>query len=512
MSVICLGMAVALSSCSGGGGGGNGSSGGTSGGQGGGGVGSSGNHAPVPVISTPDGVVFQSGETFRLDGSNSTDADGNTLTYNWSHLSNLAIPSLPQGGAQITVTAPTVSQAETITIQLTVSDGLTSAFVNVDITVNPTNLGTLHFDFPVERNRVSASDYPNLEFATAFLRAASSNSANFGILIKHHDQTNALISHQSSPTGNLSNISLTEEFNTNYSRNDDILLAVGANVTSAAGSGIFLVNNTTGTVDAYEQSTASPFLQSLSSFSTVNACAVISDDVNSGFDDLIVGGNQGITIYANDDTAAGNFNSTTVLTATGEYCYMRLMPTAPDEVLAAFNSADNTLHFWRNFSLTGAGTTHSEYSVPIPAGLTIAGVAFVGDANKTLVAIALSDGNDTGTNQILFWSKDGTTVRTETMPWARGVPTSVHFLDYFLPVGSGDFSPNIIVTLRDYPQMLIFDSVNEVSLSDIASAYRAAEVINTGGVIVDDLTVPSEHPAYLIISSETDHEAVILGR
>lgn len=504
-ALACLCALGSFAACSGGGGGGGGSSNPAPTPP------QSGNNAPVPVLSTPDGTSFDSGATFRLDATSSTDADGDQLTFTWTQTGNAQIVGLPSNSSQLTLTAPFVTQAETVSVELAVSDGLATRTTTVDLTFNPAQLGAAHAEFGTELNRVSSSLYPNLEFATVFLRAASSNSANFGLLIKHFNQTNTLISHQSSPNGNLSDISLSEEFDTSYSLNDDILLAVGANVTSAAGSGVFLVNNTAGTVDAYEQSTASPFLQSLSSFNAVNACAVIADDVNSGFDDLIIGGNQGITIYANDDTAAGTFNSTTVLTATGEYCYMRLMPTSPDEVLAAFNSADNTLHFWQNFSLTGAGLTHSEYAVPVPAGLSIEGVAFVGDLNKALVAIALSDGNDEGINQILFWSKEGATVRTEIMSWTRGVPTGVHFLDYYLPVGSGEYSPNIIVTLRDYPQMLIFDSAGEVSLSDVSSAYGSPEVIDVG-IQVDDLTVPTGFPAYLVISSNTDREVLILGR
>ena len=505
-ALACLCALGSFAACSGGGGGGGGSTPtpAPSPPQ-------SSNNAPVPVITTPDGTVVETGQTLRLDATGSTDADGDQLTFTWTQTGNVLFPELPSQASQLTITAPAVTQSETVTIELAVADGLATRTTTVAITVNPISLGAPHAEFATELNRVSSSLYPNFEFATVFLRTASSTAANFGLLIKHFDQTNALISHQSSPNGNLSDISLSEEFNTSYSRDDDILLAIGSDVTSTIGSEVFLVNNTTGTVDVFEQSVASPFLQLLSTFNAVNACAVIADDVNSGFDDLIIGGNQGITIYANDDTAAGTFNTTNVLTASGEYCYMRLMPTAPDVVLAAFNSSDNTLHFWQNFSLTGAGITHTEYAVPIPAGLSIEGVAFVGDFNKAIVAIALSDGNDEGTNQLLLWSKEGATVRTETLAWNRGVPTGVHFLDYHEPVNSGEYSPNILITLRDYAQMLIFESSGEVSLSDISSAFGSPEVIDVG-IQVDDLTVPPGFPSYLVISSETDGEALSLGR
>jgi hypothetical protein len=97
-----------------------------------GGAGSTGTLASV-VISTqgtspvanagPNQFVAATGSTVQLDGSSSSDADGNALTYQWTFL------SVPQGStavlSDVTSVSPTfvVDMAGTYQLQLTVNDG-----------------------------------------------------------------------------------------------------------------------------------------------------------------------------------------------------------------------------------------------------------------------------------------------------------------------------------------------------------------------------------------------------
>ena len=113
---------VVLTGCGGGGGGDGGSDGGTS------------NTTPVAVAS---GTVDVTRNTaFSLDGSGSTDADGDTLTYTWTQISG---PDVTGGSGSLTGVAPSFTaptDVSTLGFSLVVNDGQAdSTPVNVQINV-----------------------------------------------------------------------------------------------------------------------------------------------------------------------------------------------------------------------------------------------------------------------------------------------------------------------------------------------------------------------------------------
>lgn len=98
-----------------------------------------GNAAPTADAGT-DGTVDE-GATVTLDGTGSSDPDGDTLTYSWTQLGGPAVTLTGEDTATPSFTAPAVSAATDLTFELTVDDGTATDTDTVRITVTPDSGG-----------------------------------------------------------------------------------------------------------------------------------------------------------------------------------------------------------------------------------------------------------------------------------------------------------------------------------------------------------------------------------
>ncbi|MCU7812161.1 MAG: PKD domain-containing protein, partial [Candidatus Thiodiazotropha sp. (ex Notomyrtea botanica)] len=92
-------------------------------------------NSPTAVITAPQ--AFISGETATLDGSSSSDPDGDTLSFLWTQTQGTTIALSDNTNPSLSFIAPTVTQPAQYTFQLTVTDGELSNTTTVNFQVSP---------------------------------------------------------------------------------------------------------------------------------------------------------------------------------------------------------------------------------------------------------------------------------------------------------------------------------------------------------------------------------------
>jgi len=95
-----------------------------------------------PSADAGSDTVVPSGTSVSLDGSGSTDADGDRLSYTWDQTSGPVVTLAEADSATPTFTAPSVDSETTLTFTLTVSDGDAAVSDTVDVAVEPIDTPT----------------------------------------------------------------------------------------------------------------------------------------------------------------------------------------------------------------------------------------------------------------------------------------------------------------------------------------------------------------------------------
>jgi hypothetical protein len=90
-----------------------------------------------PVVRTGPAQIVQSGGNVTLDASQSTDPEGDTLTFAWTQIAGPTVSLSGQDRATPTFTAPTVTARTRFGFQVAVSDGFATVTATVDVFVEP---------------------------------------------------------------------------------------------------------------------------------------------------------------------------------------------------------------------------------------------------------------------------------------------------------------------------------------------------------------------------------------
>ncbi|MFW8591920.1 trypsin-like serine protease [Glaciecola sp. 2405UD65-10] len=102
------------------------------------------NAAPVVVLADAS-ISAEEQSTFTVDASASSDANGDTLSFQWEVLNNASVTIASPNASSTSVTAPSYASGSSFSLRVTVSDGFggeTQATVSVTLTQSPTSVTT----------------------------------------------------------------------------------------------------------------------------------------------------------------------------------------------------------------------------------------------------------------------------------------------------------------------------------------------------------------------------------
>jgi len=97
------------------------------------------NNAPHAVAGASQTV--NAGASVTLDGSASSDPEGDTLSYQWLQTSGTAVSIANAGSAIATFTAPSANSDQLLQFTLTVADGVNADVASTSVTVRRTGGG-----------------------------------------------------------------------------------------------------------------------------------------------------------------------------------------------------------------------------------------------------------------------------------------------------------------------------------------------------------------------------------
>ncbi|MCU7795985.1 MAG: Ig-like domain-containing protein [Candidatus Thiodiazotropha sp. (ex Semelilucina semeliformis)] len=189
-----------------------------------------GNQQPTAIITAPQ--AFISGETATLDGSSSSDPDGDTLSFLWTQTQGTTIALSDNTSPSLSFLAPTVTQPAQYTFQLTVADGELSNTATVNFQVSPlvdTTAPSVTARSPLpNQTGIATSAQISVAFDEALL--GSSVDSQSLTLTQNGNPVSAIVSYDS----NSHSIRLTP--NTQLSGQTTYTVTLGATVQDLSGN------------------------------------------------------------------------------------------------------------------------------------------------------------------------------------------------------------------------------------------------------------------------------------
>lgn len=397
------------------------------------------NIAPAASLSAEATVV--EGLPFTLDASDSSDADGDTLTYSYSVISGPDIDLSGETGPTVTLDAPFVDMDTALTIQVSVSDGSASDTADATVTIINEVLGA-DAGLGLE---LRAETFPTRPIRDAFV--TQDEGIVFFTESENGDSTDLFSVPLSDPT---TFGTMREDFPDNRTGDEDFFVDYVSATSAIPVEAIILGDERVQFLDyAFAEDGTNSARRVL--FDVADACALVTsrEGETSAGQVMIIGRQTGLSFYSFEErsnTADGNRQilerSFTLLDSIEDgnpYCVLTApqatTPEPRNQQFMAFNTEALTATTFSytddglgNISLS-EGETVSEF-----AGLPAGDLEFVaGDTNTGFInqlAVVLSDGNREGAHAVVNLRLDlagSGAIESEVASWPIGTPSDIAF-------------------------------------------------------------------------------------
>ena len=435
---------------------------------------------PPPPANTAPEVSYtlnpgnpDEGQPFWIDASGSTDADGDALTIEISQVSGPApgnVPifeDVPTGAGIFAFRAPEVYADTAMEFEVSVSDGEDTTTQNVTVTVQNIALSPVG---SIMGSDIAAFENLRNPVGTDFF------SQPFGAM----DIGLIGVADREDDTGRLSfryrNDLTTEEFDPVIQ--NDLADSIASEKT-VISSGYFR-GSSQSVIVALEESNQVHLLQAFAQVLTTqkpcSVASITSSDIPI-LSDLVVGSrDSGLRLFNFDMANGMSIGASTVLEASGEYCYIGGEGTD----LVAYDPSTQSLRFWK---VQSGAAPLEEASLPIaqPQGLDLVGAAFqlnASGANTFAAAFVFSDGAHDGHHEVHIYSNENSTpdtVNTKVYSWEKGVPSDI-ILDDINSMDAPTQS-DVLIALEDIPYLIFIDDEQSPMLGMNSPDYGALQYL-----------------------------------
>lgn len=414
----------------------------------------SSNTPPVASASASN-TAPREGETINLDGSASSDADGDTLSYSWVQTSGPTVDIASPNAATTDITINEVTSDTTVVIQLQVSDGTDSRTTDVTLSVEniqlspETDLGlTYEREYSYQGDLVSLAAAEAVTFAT---------------------ETRAIFA-----DGSVERIYLGPDQNQTLTGDDIVLtIATPERAKWIDGNGVMsenlgptttlLADFTTDNVLIYPGGRTGPDDYSLAA---TNPCSIT--DTQS---DIVIGQENGeILIYRGPDR--NNLQIVQRLQITGPACDIAAAGSAGDNTFIAYDSADQSFKQFvasndPSGTLTWTQVDSSAIDLNLPTGENVDFVRSLSvepEPNSRTefglgfgLGLLFTNGETEGVHRFVFASSERDINGVYSTPvtrveWDFGTPfdMAVQNIDF-----NGDNEAELLITTPDSPYAIV---------------------------------------------------------
>lgn len=434
-----------------------------------------------------------------IDASGSTDADGDTLTYEIEQVSGISLTQVSASAGVFTYSTPMLAQDEPVSFKVTVRDAEAASEATVDVTIRNYARAPLSTQWGVELFRGALPTGAIRAFAHDLDTSIFSGNNRFYIV---SEDTDGLVLYRETPAndGTLTFSAPLFEFAPDESSTPAKFSFFDYNLDTQLDMAVLSPSD--GTIETYlvqDNGGGSYSMIDSGGAAVPGACAlapaIVGNDRATGTNEywgILVGTHgNGLTAMLNDGNphsvgppppGAGYFSRTMSISTSGTACGLS----------EGFNLDGNGVYEHYGYDpgrkeFTGYDEPVTTTTVPgqilnvsLPApGMRLVDVdTGIGQMGQELMAALFSDGVHEGSHAVLIFQNSGGIIQQTTINLPNGVPTDLSFatIDAIDPnhPSYSDFDSDLVIAVPGTPYVYVIENLSSpvvpgpVTFSNIA--------------------------------------------